>query len=209
MNIFNISELIASLANKRPVFYSEADFQHALAWKIKEQLPDADIRLEVPMSLSPRRQSIDIVVRQDGQVFGIELKYKTARNSISLGAEAFSLQNHGAQDINRFLVIKDIWRIEQFLSNKQIDRGFVVFLTNDSLYWRESNNPDAIDANFKLHQGKVLFGSLSWADRVGVGTLQGNAREILLKGNYTCYWLDYAKLDETSKGTFRFLTFSC
>ena len=29
----NIEEILSCLAEKRPVFHSEADFQHALAWQ--------------------------------------------------------------------------------------------------------------------------------------------------------------------------------
>jgi hypothetical protein len=34
------------LALRRPVFHSEADFQHGLAWQIQLDHPDARVRLE-------------------------------------------------------------------------------------------------------------------------------------------------------------------
>lgn len=43
---FDIHAVMGQLAHRRPIFHSEADFQFALAWRIKETLPDYEIRLE-------------------------------------------------------------------------------------------------------------------------------------------------------------------
>ncbi|MDE2142791.1 MAG: hypothetical protein KGJ84_10300 [Elusimicrobia bacterium] len=73
----NIHELMAELAIKRPLFHSEADFQHALAWEIRSRLPDAKIRLEYRPSGFDRMYVDMWVVLADGTPFAIELKYKT------------------------------------------------------------------------------------------------------------------------------------
>ncbi|GIQ70102.1 hypothetical protein DUZ99_18335 [Xylanibacillus composti] len=41
-----LKKILAELAKERPVFSSEADFQHALAWHIHTYDPHAKIRLE-------------------------------------------------------------------------------------------------------------------------------------------------------------------
>lgn len=41
-----IASLLLSLAVEKPIFHSEADFQHALAWRIHTVMPDAKVRLE-------------------------------------------------------------------------------------------------------------------------------------------------------------------
>ena len=46
MPINKIRATLAKLAKKRPVFHSEADFQHALAWELQLDDPTAGIRLE-------------------------------------------------------------------------------------------------------------------------------------------------------------------
>lgn len=46
--MIDIEQVLKELAKKRPVFHSEADFQHALAWEIQITYPDANIRLEKP-----------------------------------------------------------------------------------------------------------------------------------------------------------------
>lgn len=45
--MIDIATAISSLGRKRPIFHSEADLQHALAWEIHLALPDAAVRLEV------------------------------------------------------------------------------------------------------------------------------------------------------------------
>ena len=42
-----------SLAAKRPIFHSEADFQHALAWEVQLAHPNAGIRLEKRVAVRP------------------------------------------------------------------------------------------------------------------------------------------------------------
>jgi hypothetical protein len=49
--VLDIKDIMGRLALERQLFHSEADFQHALAWKIHELRPLAKIRLEVPCPL--------------------------------------------------------------------------------------------------------------------------------------------------------------
>jgi hypothetical protein len=42
----DIHGLMQRLSKSRPIFHSEADFQFALAWRIKESMPDCEVRLE-------------------------------------------------------------------------------------------------------------------------------------------------------------------
>jgi len=46
VNLAEIEETMAALARVRPLFHSEADFQHAFAWQLHSADPDARIRLE-------------------------------------------------------------------------------------------------------------------------------------------------------------------
>ena len=45
--MFNIYKIIDKLKEKRKLFVSEADFQLELAWIIKEEYPNAKVRLEI------------------------------------------------------------------------------------------------------------------------------------------------------------------
>ena len=92
-----------ALAQERPLFHSEADFQHALAWHLQGSLNKVDIRLEKPFRQNQRGSKyIDIMLTIDGRSIAIELKYKTKRIRYRNNDEYFDIQNHGAQDIGRY-----------------------------------------------------------------------------------------------------------
>jgi len=55
---FNIEKVLVSLSRDRPVFHSEKDFQFALAWKIHEMYPRAQVRLEKSVVMMARGISI-------------------------------------------------------------------------------------------------------------------------------------------------------
>ena len=53
--------LMGSLAKKRPIFHSEADFQHALAWEIHKTTSGCEIRLEYsPVPDKGQRMALDL-----------------------------------------------------------------------------------------------------------------------------------------------------
>ena len=108
----NINTAITELQKKRKVFCSEADFQLELAWILKEQNPNYHVRLEYVPSFN-KKMHIDIVLLNDNEFIPIELKYKTKYCDIDIENEHYSLANHGAQDVGKYLYLKDIYRILQ------------------------------------------------------------------------------------------------
>ena len=46
----SVSAVLTALAKQRPIFHSEADFQHAIAWEMHKHLPRASVRLERPIA---------------------------------------------------------------------------------------------------------------------------------------------------------------
>src|SRR5437764_4611807 len=68
--------LLDRLSAERPIFHSEADFQHALAWLIHSEHPNAQIRLETRPERGIR---LDLLVVVGGERIAIELKYLVAR----------------------------------------------------------------------------------------------------------------------------------
>ena len=45
----DLAAALTALAERRPVFHSEADFQHELAWLVRERYSDVGVRLERPV----------------------------------------------------------------------------------------------------------------------------------------------------------------
>jgi hypothetical protein len=60
LSLEDILEAMRDLSTQRPIFHSEADFQHALAWYFHQQFPDAHIRLEYPLLANGKRIHLDL-----------------------------------------------------------------------------------------------------------------------------------------------------
>lgn len=147
--------------------------------------PDARIRLEP----RPRRGiHLDVLVRIGERRTAIELKYLVAALHATVDGELVDLPSQSAQDISRHDVIKDITRVEALLADGYADRGHVLVLSNDRSYWQRALRSDTIDAAFRIHEGRDLAGTLSWAARAGRGTTVGRDIPLLLGGRYTCRW---------------------
>ena len=158
-----ILESIKELKVERPLFHSEADFQHALAVKIKEKDPRAEIRLEKRVKSKDKDKNyVDLVIIKENYEIFIELKYKTIlpkgkENIISKG-EVFLLANQGAQDLgmhNFFIDIHDLERIKCQEGIKKI--SFAIFLTNDKYYWTPKNpESETIFDQFYIEEGREI-----------------------------------------------------
>ena len=109
----DVTGLMDQLARVRPIFHSEADFQHALAWQIQVENPTARVRLE---TRPERGRRLDLLVAIDGERVAVELKYLVARFEGSVAEERFELPNQGAHDISRHDVVKDVVRVERFVA---------------------------------------------------------------------------------------------
>src|SRR5258708_22703078 len=83
-------------------------------------------------------------------------------------------------------------RVEALLAEGHTDDGQVLVLSNDRSYWQPGSSTDTIDAEFRIHEDRVLTGTLSWATRAGRGTTTGRDTSLLLAGRYTCRWRDYS-----------------
>ncbi len=197
----DLQAIVHELAKRRPIFHSEADFQHALAWGIHGAYPSADVRLEINVRGLGRREHIDILVRNGVASAAIELKYKTKQLDLVHGGEDFRLLNHGAQDIGRYDFIKDLVRLERFAQSYPNAIGYALLLTNDENYWKESKRASTADAMFRLHEGGILSGRRAWGEGTGAGTMKGRENPLVLGSAYTVRWFDYSRL---SNGTTRF-----
>src|SRR6266516_88384 len=169
MNV-DLEGVLAALAVQRPVFHSEPDFQHSLAWQIKLAHPQAQIRLET----RPKRGvHLDILIRLGCTRTAIEVKYLVAGMHATVGEEQFDLPHQSANDISRHDVVKDITRVEAVVADGYAEQGCVLVLSNDRSYWQPAARQDTIDAAFRLHEGRILQGTLGWAARAGKGTTTG------------------------------------
>lgn len=200
-----INEILSDLSNLRPIFHSEADLQHALAWEIHHRFPESLIRLEYPPSKVDESMHLDIWCIIENIIYPIEVKYKTRLLDISWRGEHFYLLNQSAQDIARYDVIKDIERLEKIVEVYNDAIGYVVFLSNDSAYWKPPREMSSIDSDYRLHQDRVITGELRWGGAASKGTIKGKERPLIIRGNYRINWATYSKVAQIPYGEFRYL----
>lgn len=184
-----IYDVLAQLAVSRPVFHSEADFQHALAWGIHEAHPDAQIRLEYPFRGVHGDERLDIVATISQCVTAIELKYLTQGGAVEVNGELFALKAAGGRPQRRYDVVRDISRLERY-ADEAGAQGLAILLTDEPGYWRGREIGEVSDALFRLHEDQVVTGQCAWADesaKVATGR-----RNLVVRGTYPCKWKDYA-----------------
>jgi hypothetical protein len=199
-----MTKLLSRLSASRPVFHSEADFQHALAWESHQAWPQQLVRLETRPA---RGIHLDVLLidRLAGREVALELKYLTASWQGVARQESFDLLSQGAQDIRAYDCIKDISRVERFVYDRPGADGAVIVLTNDSNYWTPRSHGRITNAHqFRIHEGATISGLRSWGPHTGVGTLKNRENPIMLMGTYTCHWRDYSTLPGP-RGRFRYL----
>jgi hypothetical protein len=196
--MLNLHEILNSLSNQRPIFHSEADFQHSLAWSIHKNFPNAKIRLERPCVGRNGRIYLDVWIRLGDERIGIELKYKTKRLHTTVENEEYKLRNQSAQDIGRYDLLSDLLRMEGLLESNYLDHGFTIFLTNDSGYWSDSGRRNRVDEDFRIREGRLIEGQLAWANHASDGTRRGREEPILISGSYMTSWSQYSMVEENS-----------
>jgi hypothetical protein len=187
------------------VFHSEADFQHSLAWEIHKKFDDVKVRLEkrIGSSDTPSHSEeiyVDIWVELNASRIPIELKYKTSEFSIKMDGEEIQLRSHAAHPPNRFDIVNDVERTESIVRSQGLERGYMVFLTNDPAYWKEPSQ-EIIDADFRLHD--EIGGRMTWSNDASLQTISKKRdRPIELENHYPLNWkmYGYSEPEEMGEG---------
>jgi hypothetical protein len=154
-----LREVLSQLAATRPIFHSEADFQHAFAWAVQLRHPTARVRLEEHIKPGVH---LDLSFDVDGQRTAVELKYIVRAFRTVIDGEHFVLRSQAAQDIRRYDVAVDLMRLEALVESGVVNTGLAIILTNDAGYWQVPRSSDTVDVAFRLHQGRRLSGTLAW-----------------------------------------------
>lgn len=188
-----LEDVLAQLASLRPVFHSEADFQQAFAWETRSL--DSSLRVRFETRPEPGMRLDLLLTAEDGMQTAVELKYLVRAWQGEHGGERFELKNQSAQDIRGYDVVKDIVRVERFVSSRPRSDGAVVCLSNDALYWRAPMHGRVTNADaFRLHDGVVLSGSRSWGTFTGSGSSKRREEPLVLAGEYRLAWREYSRL---------------
>lgn len=135
---------------------------------------------------------IDIVVCAEGMYYPIEIKFKTVSQVIPLkmfGTEtSIILGHHGAQNIGCYDFWKDIKRMELMeVSYLHVERGIMLFVTNDGSYRLRPRNNNVGYAQFSIHENRIVKSgqTLDWNGSLSISS---NRPPITLKNSYFLNW---------------------
>ncbi|MYC32404.1 MAG: hypothetical protein F4X64_04430 [Chloroflexi bacterium] len=207
--MLDIHNLMTSLALRRALFHSEADFQQELALEIRRAWVDCPIRLEFPpFPDRDKRMAFDIWL--PGVDIPIELKYFIRKYDGTVAGERFSLANQAARDHKRYDFLRDIQRIEDIAAYYESAYcGFAVLLTNDPLLWERREPADVVDAEFHIYDGRRIGDSnMHWSNSASDGTKRSREEPISLSRSYVLNWRNYSALGEKRGERFRYLAVS-
>lgn len=208
--MINLDSLLQELAQERPLFHSEKDFQLALGWKLKEhfEAKGKPVKIRLEQRFKPNKSNaifIDIVIKYKDRQIPIELKYKTTEFDIEIMDEKYELKKQNARDAGQYDFIRDVARIEDFVKTKNCQKGYVLFLTNDKSYWTRSKSVAKYD-DFKIYENRVLKGSLKWKKDAQEGSTKSREKPIKLERTYKVKWEKYPKpTNEKFETEFRYL----
>ena len=199
----DIHSLMQELSQSRPIFHSEADFQHALAWQIGKRLGDHSVRLEYPFKTDGSgNRELDIWLPTEK--IAIELKYFTKYLRTCHNSEPFELKEQAASDLARRLFLNDVLRLEWIIDKgqDQANAGYAIFLTNDPLLWECSSRGSTSNYRcFRIHEGSLLRDRLRWFN----GEIENSKYSITLCGSYKMHWQDYSNFAGEKYGKFRYI----
>jgi len=225
-----MEDLMEELKDSRPVFNSEDDFKFSLAWLIKEKYrDDVEIRLEKKVNNNKnassneggdqnnKNQRIDIFIKaqneKGNEFIGIELKYFTAEIEWTdkKNDETFKLVNQAAYNIKCYDAWKDVERLENFIDEGFINKGFIIWLTNVNSLTVEDDFDRNYYYEFRIRNGRKIpdanyrgdpengYVELKWDPSTSEGTKKGRKAPIIIKKNYNVSWKKYKDLSNEQK----------
>jgi hypothetical protein len=221
MNAPQLHNFLSNLSHRRPVFHSEADFQHELALEISRA--GLDVRLEVPLGIpcpdnqERERVEIDLMVRSSGtsEWTAVELKYVKVASHFLHGNEVFELKETWGTNLSRFDCLADFQRVERIVQTRHACSGFSVFLTNAEDAWgRNVGVGRNMACRFSIHEGRVLNAAEAhdWTpsnpkvSSVSAKRLPPYA-PLVFSSQQICKWTCYSTL-AAANGDFRYLMLS-
>lgn len=205
MKPLNLAEEMLALSKQRPIFHSEADFQHELGMSLRSRHPALSLRLEHPRDDAPG--AIDIVGRAAGKrALALELKYLCGSLITQLNDEKFVLRAQAGHPFRRYDVVKDLEAMEASARAHPGSQAAVIILSNDPSYWSRTKRNIVSDVHFRFDDGQTLAGARSWAEQASEKLRGRRPKELNLEGEYICAWEDFSSLSPPQRrGNFRFL----
>lgn len=196
-----LEQVSVALMNRNDFFIREQDIQIYLAnYFINSNMFDnVFIEYHVPSNIivnypwtDVNKIYIDIVLEKDNIFYPIEIKYKTRTQNLPYlvfgQGVNMALGQQGAQNIGCYDFWKDVKRIEMFEQTFQnVERGVVLFVSNDISYQNNPLNPNVGYALFSIHQGRTIPMNtfLDWNGNLAVGNTRPG---FIINNPYNINW---------------------
>lgn len=211
-----MKEFKEELLDEGSIFVSEADFQFCLAQKLAQKIGSDKIILEYPEN----NKYVDLLCKFNDYTYYLELKYKTDELKFLRYKQKINLKIQSAQNDNRYLLYKDIERLEGFIKDKDKAVGISLFVTNDKNYWKNTTPPSA--KNFPLCNAKTNSKNylcvkcprkdnpVFCSDKNKLCYLDKNSddkkRALVINNVYSCQWNDFGfiKINDNTKKNLEF-----
>ncbi len=163
-----IEQIETALSLRNNFFLRELDIQiYLTSYFVNTNFYDnVFVEYHIPSNLIPNyfwgdNIYIDIVLEKDGLFYPIEIKFKTQAQELPLIVFGdninVALGQQGAGNIGCYDFWKDVKRIEMFEETfNNVERGLVLFVSNDNTYQAAPGNANVGYAQFSIHQGRMI-----------------------------------------------------
>ena len=223
-------------ANKgNEIFLSEADFQFCFAQELDKALKNKGIEqpkiiLEYPYSFKQTckkgRAFIDLYFKFNSVNYFIEFKYKltsildTNNKDIFLKRynKFFTIKSQGASNNGRYLIYQDIERMEKIKleyanTDTEACKSYVIFITNDSQYWRINQKESCKSYNYPLADKMKIEKWCKNLERTNTKCYKEfkecSYSSLNIDNNYLINWYDFISLCGKKNNDFRILIIDC
>ena len=188
-------------------FVSEAQLRDAFAIKLKEMLPNCIVLPEysepkpIGWRCSENIIHFDLLIKDndDNETVLVEFKYKQRKGNFNNRNGIFAqLSNHSDTTNGRYAIWRDIYRIETFCDLKKINKGFIVFITNNLSYLTEPP-VGGVAKEFSIADGNHIAASKNWnltsRKRSSIhNTYWADDKPLIIKNNYCFSYSDYSNV---------------
>ena len=188
-------------------FVSEAQLRDAFAIKLKELLPNSIV---LPEYSEPKPKGwrcseniihFDLLIKDndDNETVLVEFKYKQKKGNFNNRNGIFAqLSNHSDTTNGRYAIWRDVYRIETFCDLKKINKGFIVFITNNSAYLAEPI-AGGVAEEFSISEGNHVAASKNWnlasAKRSCIhDTYWADDKPLIIKNDYCFFYSNYSNV---------------
>ena len=188
-------------------FVSEAQLRDAFAIKLKEMLPNCIV---LPEYSEPKPTGwrcseniihfdLLIIDKDDNETVLVEFKYKQKKGNFNNRNGIFAqLSNHSDTTNGRYAIWRDIYRIETFCDLKRINKGFIIFVTNNPAYLAKPI-AGGVAEEFSIADGNHIAASKNWNLTSGMrssiyNTYWADDKPLIIKNDYYFSYSDYSNV---------------